>query len=84
MSKSKKQRKAVKRARFQARKITPGKMLRLALKTLLFAVVVSVLIAALVWLEVALVETRWFQLVFMVVCYVIAFPYVFSEFRAKV
>ena len=84
MSKSKKQRKAVKRARIQARKITPAKLLRLALKTLLFSVFVAVLVAVLIALDVALVEERWFQLLLMAVCYVGAFPYVFSEFRAKV
>jgi uncharacterized membrane protein len=83
MSKSKKQRKAVKRARIQARKFTPAKLFRLALKTLVFAVVVSIFIAVLVALDVAVVDERWFQLLFMGVCYIIAFPYVFSEFRAS-
>jgi len=82
MSKTKKHRKAMKRARMEARKITPMKLLRLALKTLLFAVVIASLITVMLLLGVAVVEERWFQLLFMAVCYVIAFPFVFSEFRA--
>lgn len=84
MSKSKKQRKARKRARIQSRRITPAKLLRLALKTLLFAVVVASVLAVLVWLDVEIIEALWFRFVLIVACFAIAFPYVFSEFRPKV
>lgn len=84
MSKSKKQRKARKRAQIQARRITPAKLLRLALKTLLFALVVSSVLTVMVVLDIAIVEALWFRFVLMVAGFAVAFPYVFSEFRPKV
>ncbi|MEM7736249.1 MAG: hypothetical protein AAF267_10705 [Deinococcota bacterium] len=83
MSKKKKQRKAQKKARAQALKLTPGKLIRLTVKSIVFAVLVSGLIAVLLLFDVDLIQQRWAQLTLMAVCYIAAFPVVFSEFRPK-
>ncbi len=83
MSSRKKRRKAQKKAQAQARKLTPGKIIRLALKSLVFAVLVAGLIGVLLVLGVNMINERWAQLTLMAVCYIAAFPLVFSEFRPK-
>ncbi|MEM6431079.1 MAG: hypothetical protein AAF708_17715 [Deinococcota bacterium] len=83
MSKKKKRLKAQRKASAQARKLTSGKLIRLALKSLVFAVLVSSLIGVLLVLGVDIIHQRWAQLSLMAVCYIVAFPLVFSEFRPK-
>ncbi len=83
MSKSKKQRKVEHRTSLEARRLTPGKVLRLVLKTLAFALLVSLLISLLASLGLPVLENFWLQLAVMLVIYLLAYPFLMSEFRAK-
>lgn len=83
MSKTTKQRKADSRAALEARRLTPGKVFRLVLKTLAFALLVSLLITLLSALGVPVLERFWVQLAVMLVVYIVAYPFLMSEFRAK-
>ncbi len=83
MSKANKQRKADSRAVLEARRLTPGKVLRLVLKTLAFAVLVSLLVTLLSALGVPVLANFWLQLPVMLVVYVLAYPFLMSEFRPK-
>lgn len=83
MSKSKKQRKVSQRSALEARRLTPGKVLRLVLKTLAFALLVSLLVSLLASLGVPVLENFWLQVAIMLVIYLLAYPYLMSEFRVK-
>lgn len=83
MSKGNKQRKVDSRAALEARRLTPGKVLRLVLKTLGFAILVSLLVTLLSAAGVPVLENFWLQLVVMLVVYVLAYPFLMSEFRPK-
>lgn len=83
MSKANKKRKADSRAVLEARRLTPGKVLRLVLKTLAFAVLVSLLVTLLSALGVPVLQNFWLQLPVMLVVYVLAYPSLMSEFRPK-
>jgi len=83
MSKATKQRKADSRAVLEARRLTPGKVVRLVLKTLAFALLVSLLITLLGALGVPVLEYFWLQLGAMLVVYIVAYPFLMSEFRVK-
>ena len=72
MAKATKQRKEDARALTDARRLTPGKMLRLLFKSLGFAV--------LVWLP---ANNFWVTLPVMLVVYLAAYPVLMSEFRPK-
>lgn len=83
MSKGNKQRKVDSRAALEARRLTPGKVLRLVLKTLGFAILVSLLVTLLSAAGVPVLENFWLQLAVMLVVYVLAYPFLMSEFRSK-
>lgn len=83
MSKSTKQRKVDAKAVADARRFTPGKMFRLVLKSLGFAVLVSLLVSLLGAFGLPVFENIWLQLAVMVVVYVLAYPFLMSEFRPK-
>lgn len=83
MSKSTKQRKADARALADARRLTGGKVVRLVLKTLAFAMLVSLLITLLSALGVPVLERFWLQLLVMLAVYLLAYPFLMSEFRVR-
>ena len=83
MSNRTKQRKADSRAAVEARRLTPGKVVRLVLKTLAFAVLVSLLVTVLSALGVPVLQNFWLQLAVMLVVYIVAYPFLMSEFRPK-
>ncbi len=84
MAKDTKQRKAAARAAVDARRLTPGKVARLVLKTLTFALLVSLLITLLGALGVTGLQNRWLlQLALAVPIYIVAYPFLMSEFRPK-
>jgi len=83
MSNRTKQRKADSRAVLEARRLTPGKVVRLVLKTLAFALLVSLLVTVLSALGVPVLENFWLQLAVMLVVYILAYPFLMSEFRPK-
>ncbi len=83
MAKDTKQRKADARAAVDARRLTPGKVARLVLKTLAFALLVSLLITLLGVLGVPALENRWLQFGLMLLVYIAAYPFLMSEFRPK-
>ena len=83
MSKKNKERKIEQRAAEEARRITPGKMIRLLLKSLLFSLLVVVVMVGLSLLGINAFQNFWVQLVVMVVIYALAYPYLMREFRVK-
>lgn len=83
MSKATKQRKDDSRAALDARRLTPGKVVRLVLKTLAFAMLVSLLITLLSALGVPVLEHFWLQLLVMLGVYLLAYPFLMSEFRVR-
>jgi len=83
MSNRTKQRKADSQAAVEARRLTPGKVVRLVLKTLAFALLVSLLVTVLSALGVPVLENFWLQLAVMLVVYILAYPFLMSEFRPK-
>lgn len=83
MSKRKKEQKLERASLEEARKITPGKMLRLLLKSLLFSLLVVVVMVGLSLLGINAFQNFWVQLGVMVVIYIIAYPFLMREFRPK-
>ncbi len=83
MSKSNKQRKAEQRAQQQARKVTVGKMLRLLLKSVAFAILVSLLVIVLTILGMPGLDNVWIQMALVFGAYLLAYPILMSEFRVK-
>ena len=83
MAKRTKKRKARARAAAEARKFTAGKLLRLLLKSVTLAVVVSLLLLGLALTGLPLLQNTWAQMMVMAAVYVAAFPYVLSEFRPR-
>jgi Ca2+/Na+ antiporter len=81
MSKRKKEQKLERAALEDARKITPGKMIRLLLKSLLFSLLVVVVMVGLSLLGINAFQNFWVQLGVMVVIYIIAYPFLMREFR---
>ena len=82
MAKATKQRKEDARTLAEARRLTPGKMLRLLLKSFGFALLVALLIVLLGLLGVP-TDNFWVTLPVMLVVYVAAYPFLMSEFRPK-
>ena len=82
MSKRKQARKAV-RERAEARKMTSGKLLRLIGKSMLFAVTVAFIILGLNLAGVPAFGNFYVQLGVMFVVYMVAYPFLMSEFRPK-
>jgi preprotein translocase subunit SecE len=83
MSKSKKQHKLEQRSLAEARKVTWPKMLRLFFKSMLFAILVFVVMTVLNVVGVPAFKNMWIQIAVMVVIYVIAYPFLISEFRPR-
>jgi Ca2+/Na+ antiporter len=83
MSKKSKDRKLEQRAVIEARQLTPGKMIRLLLKSLLFSLVVVLVMVALSMLGINAFQNFWIQLPVMVVIYATGYPYLMREFRSK-
>jgi hypothetical protein len=83
MSKSTKQRKLERRSIEEARKITGPKMLRLFFKSMLFAMLVFVVMTGLNLMGVPAFKNVWIQIAVMIVIYMIAYPFLISEFRPK-
>ena len=83
MAKNTKQRKADAKAVADARRLTPAKVLRLVLKSLGFAILVSLLLILLQSFNVPVFQTWWLQFGVMLVVYVAAYPFLMSEFRPK-
>lgn len=81
--KSKKERKAERQAYEDARKMTAGKLIRLVLKSMVFAVSVAVIMLLLSLLGVPALNSLWVQFGVMFVVYILAYPYLMSEFRPK-
>lgn len=84
MAKSKRQEKDKRRAIDEARMITPGKLLRLALKSMAFAILVAIIVVGLNLLGVPALGSAWVQLGIMFVVYLLAYPFLMSEFRPKI
>lgn len=83
MSKKTKERKEKTRAAQEARRITPGKMIRLFLKCFAFAMLVALIFTALGEFGVPIPENFWLRLLLMVGVYLLAYPILMSEFRPK-
>lgn len=83
MSKRTQQRKLERAALEQARRITVGKMVRLLLKSLLFAMLVASLMVALSLLGIPWLTSTWVQLAVMILVYLLAYPYLIREFRPE-
>lgn len=61
--------------------LTANKLLRLGLKSMVFALIVSTLVTLLGLLNIAFFKTLWFQVGTMLVVYLLAYPYLMREFR---
>jgi uncharacterized membrane protein len=83
MSKKNKERKLSRQAVEAARQITPGKMIRLLLKSLLFSLLVVLVMVALNMVGINAFQNFWIQLGVMVVVYALAYPYLMREFRVR-
>jgi|FLYL01.1.fsa_nt_gi uncharacterized membrane protein len=83
MSKKKRDKREMVRAAQEARKLTPGKLFRLFLKSIVFAVVVGILFTVLSLLGVPGLDNWWMQFALIFVVYLLAYPFIMSEFRAK-
>ena len=83
MSKRNRERKAKLRATQDARKLTPGKVFRLMLKSLVFALAVGLLFAVLSTLGVPYLDRLWVQFGLIFLVYLVAYPFLMSEFRAR-
>jgi O-antigen/teichoic acid export membrane protein len=67
----------------KARQLTAGKIIRLVLKSLVFAMLVAALIVGLSLLGVPWLMNTWAQLAIMIVVYLFAYPYLMREFRPQ-
>ena len=83
MSKTTKKRKDDARALAEARQLTPGKVFRLVLKSLGFAILVSLLVFLLGLVVPSARDNFWIQLPLMLVVYIAAYPFLMREFRPK-
>ncbi|MGL4611929.1 MAG: hypothetical protein ACRCYY_20005 [Trueperaceae bacterium] len=83
MSKRKREQKLERASLEEARKITPGKMIRLLLKSLLFSLVVVLVLLGLNLLGLNAFQNFWIQLAVMVVVYIVAYPFLMREFRVR-
>lgn len=83
MSKKNQLRKAQAQAQQEARRLTVGKVVRLLLKSILFAVVVSLTIVLLGFVGIPALDTWWMQLLVLFGVYALAYPFLMSEFRPR-
>ena len=80
---SRKQRKAVQAESKEARRLTAGKLLRLFLKSLAFALLVALVVMVLELVGLSVTQNFWLQLLIMLAVYVPFYPFIMSEFRPK-
>ena len=80
---SRKQRKASQADSKEARRLTAGRLLRLFLKSLAFALLVALLVMVLELVGVAVTQNFWLQLLIMLAVYIPFYPFIMSEFRPK-
>ncbi|HKI57544.1 MAG TPA: hypothetical protein VKB31_10390 [Trueperaceae bacterium] len=83
MSKKNQRRKAERRSTEEARRITVGKMVRLLLKSLGFAILLTIVVMVLQALHVKAVGNFWVQMGMVFAAYLIVYPVLMSEFRPK-
>lgn len=81
MSKKRQRRKAERRSAEEARKITPGKMVRLLLKLVAFAILLTAVVKLFMVLGVAGLGKPWARVVLVFGTYLLAYPVLMSEFR---
>lgn len=81
MSKKQKERKAERREREAARALTGGKLLRLLLKSVAFAVAVSLLVLGVNLIGIPGFDRPWVQMILVLGAYLVAYPYLMREFR---
>jgi uncharacterized sodium:solute symporter family permease YidK len=81
MSKKNQRRKAERRSVEEARKITAGKMVRLLLKSLVFAILLTVVVMVLSSLGVPGLGKFWVQMLLVFGAYLLVYPILMSEFR---
>lgn len=67
----------------EAKKVTPIKLVRLVLKSVVAATIVAGLMVLLATLGVPVLSNLWIQFAVMLVVYLVIFPYLTSEFRPK-
>ncbi len=80
---SKQQQKREQQAIEAARRMTPGKLARLFGKSLLFALVVTVVVFLGSALGVPGIDRWWGQLIVLFVIYLLAYPFLMREFRPR-
>ncbi len=83
MSKKQQERKAARRELEQARKVTAGKLIRLLLKSVGFAIAVSLLVVFVNAVGIPGFDKAWMQMVLVVIAYLVAYPYLMREFRPR-
>lgn len=83
MSKKNQQAKVERRSIEEARRITVGKMVRLLLKSLGFAILLTIVVMILQALHVPAVRNFWVQMGLVLAAYLIVYPVLMSEFRPK-
>jgi uncharacterized membrane protein len=81
MSKKNQRRKAERRSVEEARKITVGKMVRLLLKSLVFAILLTAVVMILTMLGVPGLGQFWVQMLLVFGAYLLVYPILMSEFR---
>lgn len=83
MSKRKKERKELLKATEEARKMTAGKLFRLFLKSILFAILVGIVFTILTVFDVPWIDRWYVQFGLILLVYILAYPFLMSEFRPK-
>lgn len=83
MSKKKQRRKAERRSVEEARKVTVGKMVRLLVKSLVFAILLTAVVMVLTMLGVPGLGNFWVQMLLVFGAYLLVYPILMSEFRPR-
>ncbi len=81
MSKKQQRRKAERRSLEEARRITVGKMVRLLLKSLAFALLLTLVVMVLKAVGLTWVDNFWIQMGLVLGTYLLVYPILMSEFR---
>ena len=80
---SRKERKARRKVQEEARRLTPGKVGRLLLKSFLFALVVGTLLTVTTAFGVPYSDRTWVQFAFIFALYLLFYRWLLSDFRVK-
>lgn len=83
MSKKQKAAKARRKRAQEARTVTGGKLLRLLLKSIAFAVALSLLVLAVNLIGIPGFDRPWVQMILVLGAYLVAYPYLMREFRPR-